>query len=508
MKQTQDTQEPTRHTAQPTPTQPTADRPATPAEQLSRAWVALRNQDHTLLPLAAAFAEAGHGLYLVGGSVRDALLGRLSHDLDFTTDARPQQIIDILEPHAETIWDTGIDFGTVSALVNGAMLEITTFRADTYDGESRNPTVQFGDDLDGDLIRRDFRCNAIAVELRPDGDHQIHDPLQGLDDLRAGILDTPTTPQISFNDDPLRMLRACRFVAQLGFDVAPRVRTAMHTMHEQLSRITAERVAVELNKTLLGEQPAQGLELMTETGLADIVLPELPALKMTQDEHFHHKDVYWHSLRVLENAVEQEKKNGWEPDLELRFAALMHDCGKPATRKITDKGGVTFHQHEVVGAKMTRKRLQKLKYSRQLTSDISQLVFLHMRFHGYGQAGNSEWTDSAVRRYVNDAGALLPKLHLLVRADCTTRNERKARRLQRTYDGLEQRIAELQEKENLAAVRPALDGNAIMKILDLTPGPEVGQAWAFLKELALDRGPMSEEDAEAELRAWWAERAG
>lgn len=472
-------------------------------DQLVHQWLALKKNDALLTSLAAAFAHAGHSLYLVGGSVRDALLSRRSPDWDFTTNARPPQIQQILEPLAEKTWDTGIEFGTVSALVKGAEVEITTFRADTYDGQSRNPEVQFGDSLEGDLVRRDFRCNAIAVELRANGDHVLHDPLDGVADLRAGLLDTPSSPEVSFNDDPLRMLRACRFVSQLGFDVAPRVRQAMKQMAEQLHRITAERIAVELNKTLLGAYPARGLELMTETGLADIVLPELPALRMTQDEHFHHKDVYWHSLRVLENAVELEKQNGWEPDLELRFAALMHDCGKPATRRITDNGGVTFHQHEVVGAKMTRKRLQKLKYSRQLVSDISQLVFLHMRFHGYGQSGNAEWTDSAVRRYVTDAGPLLPRLHLLVRADCTTRNEKKARRLQRTYDGLEQRIADLQEREDLAAVRPAMDGNEIMEFLGLQPGPEVGRAWAYLKELRLDRGPMSKPDAQAELQKWW-----
>lgn len=436
--------------------------------------------------------------------MRDALLGRPSPDWDFTTSARPEEILSILSPLAEKTWNTGIDFGTVSALVKGAEVEITTFRADSYDGQSRNPVVQFGDSLEDDLVRRDFRCNSIAVELKADGEHTLHDPLGGVEDLRAGVLDTPSSPEISFNDDPLRMLRACRFVSQLEFRVAPRVRAAMEEMAEQLERITVERVAVELNKTLLGVAPAAGLELMTETGLADIVLPELPALRMTQDEHIHHKDVYWHSLRVLENAVDLEKANGWEPDLELRFAALMHDCGKPATRRFTENGGVSFHQHEVVGAKMTRKRLQKLKYSRQLVSDISQLVFLHMRFHGYGQSGSSEWTDSAVRRYVSDAGPLLPRLHLLVRADCTTRNEKKARRLQRTYDSLEQRIAELREKEDLEAVRPALDGNAIMEVLGLAPGPEVGKAWAYLKELRLDRGPMDRDEAEEELKKWWA----
>lgn len=485
------------------------ENPRTPATMMANAWQALGKQNNTLQPLAGAFSSAGFSLYLVGGSVRDALLGRLSHDLDFTTDARPEQIIGILEPLAEKIWDTGIEYGTVSALVKGAMLEITTFRADQYDGDSRNPEVTFGDSLEGDLIRRDFRVNAMALELHPEGEHQFHDPLGGLDDAAAGVLDTPDSPEISFNDDPLRMLRACRFVSQLEFTVAPRVNKAMQAMASQIKRITVERVAVELNKLMLGAAPWNGLDLMVDSGLAEFVLPELPALKMTQDEHKQHKDVYRHSLRVLRNAVELEAKNQWEPDLELRMASLLHDVGKPATRAFTESGAVTFYQHEVVGAKMTRKRLQKLKYSRQLVKDISQLVFLHMRFHGYsdgGPQGESTWTDSAVRRYVNDAGDLLPRLHLLVRADCTTRNKRKAQRLQRTYDGLEQRIAELQEQEDLAAVRPDLDGNEIMKILDLPPGPEVGKAWVFLKELRLDRGPLPREEAIAELQAWWAEQ--
>ncbi len=489
---------------------------------LQEAFTSLRALDRDLLPLTQAFNEAGHSLYLVGGSVRDALLGRLSHDLDFTTDARPQAIVDIVTPRAETVWDTGIEYGTVSALVKGQILEITTFRADQYDGQSRNPEVSFGDSLDGDLIRRDFRANAIALELSPDGNHQLRDPLNGLEDLQAGVLDTPDSPEISFNDDPLRMLRACRFVSQLEFGVTKRVQQAMTAMSEQINRITVERVAVELNKLMLGAAPWVGLDLMVETGLADHVLPELPALKLTQDEHRQHKDVYWHSLKVLRNAVNLEAERGLEPSLELRMAALLHDIGKPDTRAFTESGAVTFHQHEVVGARITRRRLRKLKYSKQHVQDIGQLVFLHMRFHGYadnqgkgqnqdaprgaGEKDNNEstWTDSAVRRYVNDAGELLPLLHLLVRADCTTRNQRKAQRLQRTYDNLEKRIEQLQEQEDLAAVRPDLDGNEIMQILNLKPGPDVGKAWAYLKELRLDRGPMDHDDAVAALQEWWA----
>lgn len=472
---------------------------------LGAAWQSLRRNDATLRRLAQAFEAAGHELYLVGGSVRDAMLARLSHDLDFTTDARPDVVMGILEPMAETVWDTGIEFGTVSALVGGLEVEITTFRADQYDGQSRNPEVTFGDTLEGDLVRRDFRANAMALKLSADGEHEFCDPLGGLADVAAGVLDTPDSPEVSFRDDPLRMLRACRFVSQLGFAVAPRVAEAMAAMADQIQRITVERVAVELNKLLLGTAPWEGLDLMVKAGLADFVLPELPRLRMTQDEHKQHKDVYWHSLTVLRNALVQEQNYGVAPDLELRWAALLHDCGKPDTRAFTESGQVTFHQHEVVGAKLVRRRLRKLKFSKQLVKDISQLVFLHMRFYGYG---DSAWTDSAVRRYVTDAGDLLPKLHMLVRADCTTRNKRKGARLRRNYDDLERRIEELKEKEDLAAVRPDLDGNEIMEILGLKPGPEVGQAWAFLKELRLDRGPLGRDEAIAELRAWWDAQQG
>ncbi len=473
------------------------------AAMLAQAWQQLRGQDSELRRLARAFTAAGRELYLVGGSVRDAMLGRLSHDLDFTTDAKPADVVALLTPMAETVWDTGIEYGTVSALVNGLEVEITTFRADQYDGESRNPEVTFGDTLEGDLVRRDFRCNAMALKLSEDGEHEFCDPLDGLSDLAAHVLDTPDAPEISFRDDPLRMLRACRFVSQLGFTVAPRVRDAMTAMNGEIKRITVERVAVELNKLILGEAPDQGLDLMVESGLADHVLPELPALKLTQDEHQQHKDVYLHSLTVLRNATEQEKNYGVEPNLELRWAALMHDIGKPATRAFSENGAVSFHHHEVVGAKMVRKRLRQLKYSKQHVKDISQLVFLHMRFYGYG---DSSWTDSAVRRYVTDAGELLPLLHMLVRADCTTRNKRKSERLRRNYDDLENRIAELQEKEDLEAVRPDLDGNEIMQILQLKPGPEVGQAWAFMKELRLDRGPLERDEAIQALRGWWENR--
>ncbi|WP_312977588.1 CCA tRNA nucleotidyltransferase [Corynebacterium sp.] len=479
---------------------------------LATAWSAVKDNDRTdrtLTALAEAFASRGHRLYLVGGSVRDALLGRLTEhdfDLDFTTDARPEAVTAILDEVAETVWDTGIEFGTVSAMFHGLIVEITTFRADAYDGASRNPEVTFGDTLDGDLVRRDFRCNAIALELSADGGYELRDPLNGLDDLVAGVLDTPAAPEQSFHDDPLRMLRACRFASQLGFTVADRVRTAMTDMADQIGRITAERVAAELNKLMLGAEPWTGLDMMVDTGLADHVLPELPALKLTQDEHRQHKDVYAHSLQVLRNATELEGRMGDASEvsdadrLVLRWAALMHDIGKPDTREFTDSGAVTFHHHEVVGARMTRRRLKALKYPKRQIQDIGQLVFLHMRFHGYGDGA---WTDSAVRRYVADAGDLLPQLQVIVRADCTTRNKRKAARLQRAVEDLDTRIVELKEQEDLDAVRPDLDGNEIMTILDLPPGPAVGKAWAFLKELRLDRGPMGRDEAIAELKRWW-----
>jgi poly(A) polymerase len=470
---------------------------AADAELLAAAQVALNQHGEVLRDLGAAFAGAGHELYLVGGSVRDALLGRLHADLDFTTDARPEQMQRFLRPWAESLWDTGIEFGTLGVGKADLRMEITTFRADSYDQVSRNPQVRFGDRLDDDLVRRDFTANAMAVRITPDGPAEFHDPLGGLAALRARVLDTPSGPEVSFGDDPLRMLRAARFVSQLGFAVAPRVRTAMTEMAGQLGRITAERVAAELDKLLLGSDPVAGLDLMVETGLGDVVLPEVGAMRMAIDEHHQHKDVYQHSLTVLRQAIDLEDEG---PDLVLRWSALLHDIGKPATRRHEPDGGVSFHHHEVVGAKMTRKRMRELKYSKQMITDVSQLVYLHLRFHGYG---DGRWTDSAVRRYVTDAGPLLPKLHKLVRADCTTRNKRRAARLQANYDDLERRIDELAAKEDLARVRPDLDGNEIMRILDIPAGPEVGRAWRYLKELRLDRGPLSHDEAIDELHKWW-----
>ena len=474
------------------------------AELLAAAAVTLNRHASVLRELGALFAGAGHQLYLVGGSVRDAVLQRPSPDLDFATDARPDQLQKLLRPWADALWDTGIEFGTVGAEKGGQRVEITTFRADRYDRVSRNPQVRFGDSLDDDLVRRDFTMNAMAVRVTADGADEFVDPLGGLAALRAGVLDTPAKPSDSFGDDPLRMLRAARFVSQLGFTVAPRVRSAIEEMAPELGRITVERVAGELDKLLLGADPVAGIDLMVETGMGDVVLPEVGGMRMAIDEHHQHKDVYQHSLTVLRQAIalEDPPPEGG-PDLVLRWAALLHDIGKPATRKHEADGGVSFHHHEVVGAKMTRKRLRALKYSKQLVDDISQLVYLHLRFHGYG---DGKWTDSAVRRYVTDAGPLLPQLHKLVRADCTTRNKRRAARLQANYDDLEARIAELVAKEDLQRVRPDLDGNEIMELLGIPAGPQVGEAWRYLKELRLDRGPLTREEATTELMSWWESR--
>jgi poly(A) polymerase len=448
--------------------------------------------------LAEAFTAAGHQLYLVGGPVRDALMGRAVNDLDFTTDARPEQVLELVGPIAQATWTTGIEFGTVGVQLHGQPCEITTFRADRYDRVGRNPAVAFGDNIEDDLLRRDFSMNAMAVSVL---DRRFVDPYGGLADLARGVLKTPAQPEESFADDPLRMLRAARFVSQLGVTVNDEVLAAMAALAPELGRITAERVQAELNKLMLGAHPRRGLEVLVDTGLADVVLPELPALRMAADEHGQHKDVYAHTLQVLDQAIDLETD---VPDLTLRWAALLHDIGKPATRKFVDpsNGGpqVTFHHHEVVGARMTKVRLKALKFPKDLTEDIARLVFLHLRFYGYGKG---EWTDSAVRRYVVDAGPLLERLHKLVRSDCTTRNKRKAANLSQTYDELEGRIARLAEQEELAAVRPDLDGTAIMTILDLKPGPLVGKAYKYLLELRMEHGPLDHDRAVAELRAWY-----
>ncbi len=462
--------------------------------------------------LGERFAAAGFQAHLVGGSVRDALLAggsgasRVPGDLDVTTDARPEQTFEVLRGWAGSTWNTGIQFGTVGAEVRGVRLEITTFRADRYDRESRNPEVAWGTSLVDDLARRDFTVNAMAVSLGPD--RTVTDPFGGLGDLLKRRLRTPGAAVDSFLDDPLRMLRAVRFVAQLGVTPDDEVVAAMTSLAPELKRITRERVQQELSKTLLQDSPRAALELFVSTGLADAgdVLPELAALRMEIDEHHQHKDVYAHSLTVLDQAIALEKADPLHesPDLVLRLAALLHDIGKPATRRHEPRGRVSFHHHEVVGAKLVRKRLTALRYSKEITEAVARLTFLHLRFHGYG---GGQWTDSAVRRYVTDAGDLLPRLHKLVRSDSTTRNKRRAAALAVTYDSLEKRIAEIAEAEDLARVRPDLDGNAIMEILGLPPGREVGEAWRFLKDLRLERGPLPPDEAEAELRAWWAARS-
>lgn len=452
------------------------------------------------LELGERFRAAGFDLALVGGWVRDAILRRDGADLDFTTDATPEQTLQVLEGWAHTTWDVGARFGTIGASHHGEQVEITTYRADAYVSDSRKPEVAFGQSLMDDLERRDFTINAMALAL-PAG--ELIDPFGGIHDLAAGVIRTPGTPHDSFNDDPLRMLRAARFAAQLGFTVAPEVLEAMTAMAERLSIISAERIRDELSKLLLSPSPQVGLRLLVDTGLAELVLPELPRLRLERDEHHHHKDVYEHTLTVLMQSIELERSHEphLEPDLVLRLAALLHDIGKPKTRKFEPGGGVSFHHHEVVGAKLTRKRLTALRFPNEVVDQVSKLVELHLRFHGYG---GGEWTDSAVRRYVRDAGDQLVRLHKLTRADCTTRNQRKAAALARNYDSLEQRIAALTEQEALDAIRPDLDGEQIMALLEIGPGPLVGKAYKHLLELRLDHGPLGEERARAELLAWWA----
>ncbi|MFC3763592.1 CCA tRNA nucleotidyltransferase [Tenggerimyces flavus] len=451
--------------------------------------------------LAQRFKSAGHELALVGGPVRDALLGRLGKDLDFTTSARPEQIEQLLAGWADAVWDIGRAFGTIGARKGDWVVEITTYRADSYDPDSRKPAVAYGDSLEGDLLRRDFAVNAMALVLP---EKKVVDPFSGLADLTAKVLRTPGLPADSFSDDPLRMMRAARFASQLGFTVAPEVVAAMTDMADRIKIVSAERVKDEIVKLVCGAHPRAGLELLVDTGLADRVLPELPALRLEVDEHHRHKDVYEHSLIVLEQAISMESRIGdGSPDFVTRFASLMHDVGKPATRRFEGDGRVTFHHHEVVGAKLTAKRMKALRFSAEEIDQVARLVELHLRFHGYG---TGEWTDSAVRRYVRDAGPLLERLHVLTRADCTTRNKRKAAALRRTYDHLEERIERLSEEEELAAIRPDLDGNQIMEILGIKPGRVVGRAWNHLLEFRLDQGPQELEAARAELLRWWREQ--
>ncbi len=449
--------------------------------------------------LAQSFAAQGFRLALVGGPVRDALLGRLGNDLDFTTDARPEITKKILQGWAENIWDTGIGFGTVAGKRSDTTVEVTTYRTESYDPDSRKPEVEYGDSIEGDLSRRDFTVNSMALELTTKKPEFI-DPFNGLEDLAKKVLRTPSKAENSFSDDPLRMMRAARFASQLGFEIAPDVLQAMKDMAARISIISAERVRDEFTKMLMSNNPRIGITFLVETGLAEIVLPEIPKLRLEIDEHHHHKDVYEHSITVLEQAISHEDRLGG-PNLTIRLAALLHDIGKPKTRSLIAGGGVSFHHHEIVGARLAKARLQALRFDADTIEQVEKLVSLHLRFHGYA---DGEWTDSAVRRYVRDAGDLLVHLHVLTRADCTTRNAKKAERLAKTYDGLEARIAKLMQEEELSRIRPDLDGAQVMKLLNLKPSAAVGKALDFLLELRLENGPLGEERATQELLNWWS----
>ena len=460
-----------------------------------------QNTKHPLLTkLGEAFEAAGHELALVGGPVRDAILGRVAPDLDFTTSASPDQILKVVKPLSSATWDIGREFGTIAAQIDGEQVEITSYRADSYDKTSRKPTVEFGDNLEDDLVRRDFTVNAMALRLPS---RVFVDPHQGLRDLLLETLKTPTDPEISFSDDPLRMMRAARFTSQLGFVIEPETFSAMIRLKDRIEIISQERIRDEFSKLLLSGNPRVGLEVLVESGLAELTMTELPALKLEVDEHHHHKDVYQHTLTVLEQAIDYEKEYGLEKDLTLRLAALLHDIGKPATKKLEPGGGVSFHHHDVVGAKLAKKRLTALRFDNDTIKAVARLIELHLRFFGYS---DQQWSDSAVRRYVRDAGDQLERLHALTRADVTTRNKRKADRLAHAYDDLEQRIALLREQEELEAMRPELDGEQIMEILNLKPSKEVGLAYNFLMEIRLDEGSIGYDEAKKRLLEWWASR--
>jgi len=430
--------------------------------------------------------------------VRDAILGRLGNDLDFTTDAHPKDCEKILNKWADSVWDIGAAFGTVAGKKGDITVEITTYRSESYEADSRKPNVEFGKTIEADLSRRDFTINAMALELTTDEPTFI-DLYNGVGDLESKLIKTPGKPEDSFSDDPLRMMRAARFMSQLNFTIDPAVITAIKSMTARLEIISAERIRDEFTKIIMSDNPRLGITLLVETGLADIFLPEIPKLKLEIDEHHHHKDVYEHTLTVLEQAIALESRLGG-PNLTLRLAALLHDIGKPKTKELIAGGGVSFHHHEVVGSRLCKERMKKLRFDNHIIKDVAQLVFLHLRFHGYG---NGEWTDSAVRRYVRDAEELLIHLHLLTRADCTTRNQKKAESLAKTYDQLEARIALLMEQEELNKIRPDLSGEQIMEILSIKPSPAVGKAYDFLLELRLEHGPLGEEKAKAELLNWW-----
>ena len=461
----------------------------------------LSKQAPAATDLAKQFKAAGFKLALVGGPVRDAILGRLGNDLDFTTDALPKQSEKILEKWADSVWDIGAAFGTVAGKKGEITVEITTYRSESYDPSSRKPDVEFGKSIEADLARRDFTINAMALELTTEQPTFI-DLFNGVTDLQNKLIKTPGKPEDSFTDDPLRMMRAARFMSQLNFAVDAAIIAAIKNMSSRLEIISAERIRDEFTKIILSPAPRIGITLLVETGLADYFLPEVPKLKLEIDEHHHHKDVYEHSLTVLEQAIGLEQRLGG-PNLTLRLAALLHDIGKPKTKQLIPGGGVSFHHHEVVGARMCKERLKKLRFDNHLINDVAKLTFLHLRFHGYG---SGEWTDSAVRRYVRDAGELLTHLHLLTRADCTTRNKKKAEGLAKTYDQLEKRIEDLMAQEELNKIRPDLTGDEIMQILGIKPSPIVGKAYEFLLELRLEHGPQGAEKAKEELLKWWKEQ--
>jgi poly(A) polymerase len=467
-------------------------------EQRNAAAALLREQVPAAAEIGRLFARHGRDLALVGGPVRDVFLGQRPTDLDLTTDATPEQVMALVNGWADAVWTVGIAFGTVGLRKGSTVFEITTYRSEQYRATSRKPDVRYGRSLVEDLSRRDFTVNAMAARLPG---YELVDPFGGLDALQEKVLRTPGRPQDSFSDDPLRIMRAARFAAKLGFTVAPDVLAAMTEMAARLEIVSAERVEGELTKLMLTRDPALGIDMLVQTDVADQVLPEVSMLRMEADEHHRHKDVYQHSLTVLRQAIELEPRYGLDGDLIVRLAALLHDIGKPRTRSLLPDGRVAFHLHEVVGAKLARRRLTALRFPNDVVRDVSRLVELHLRFHGYG---GGEWTDSAVRRYVRDAGPLLTRLHVLTRADCTTRNRAKAERLARAYDGLEQRIAELSEREELASIRPELDGHEIMRILGIPPSPLVGKAYDYMLELRLAEGELGRERATQELRLWAA----
>jgi poly(A) polymerase len=466
--------------------------------QLKAAAALMRERVPAAAAIGRLFEQRGHELALVGGPVRDVFLGQAPGDLDLATDATPEQVLAMVSGWADKVWTVGIAFGTVGIRKGKSVFEITTYRSEQYERYSRRPEVRYGRSLEEDLSRRDFTINAMAARLPG---YELVDPHHGLDALKEKVLRTPGPPRQSFSDDPLRMMRAARFAAKLGFEVASEVRTAMTEEAIRLEIVSVERINVELAKLMQAPDPARGIDVLVQTDVADQVLPEVSKLRMEADEHHRHKDVYEHTLTVLRQAIELEPRYGLEGDLVVRLAALLHDIGKPRTRTLLPDGRVAFHLHEVVGAKMARRRLTALRFAKDVVEDVSRLVELHLRFHGYGEG---EWTDSAVRRYVRDAGPLLTRLHVLTRADCTTRNRAKAQRLARAYEGLERRIAELSMQEELARLRPELDGNEIMRILGLAPGPLVGRAYSFLLELRIAEGELGKERVTQELLRWAA----